>query len=385
MKTSKYLCYVWVFAVGIALILTYMKFVLYYKELSNTEENFIYIYTDSELPQGIVEECQKYQVGCEIWNIGKGEGLCGKGLIHTAVGYVVCAENGMLKELYLSRGNLSCAVSSGLAYALFGTEDIIGEKIEYQGTLYEVKKLIQDGMPMIFLNEGSMQLEDIEEDDPKKSKEDISGSKLSAAMVKGTKALSYHEIEKLFSDSDFKIDVNLLKWIVYTIVFFFFFCIMLLCCCQNKIWGSKKCFYFVTILIWYLYIKIFIFTNIEEFPVWSLPSKWSDLEGWGNLGEEVLKQISYVVHFKDYPIVCRYYQGLIKSILYLLLSLVLVYLFLKSSLRIRHFWAVHTAMAIIAFAVYVSCSDKDMKMMIYFLPCIAGSLIWKEACRDEPS
>ena len=144
MKNNQRLRYMVAFSFGIALILNYMRFISYYKELSNIDENFTYIYTDSVLSEGIVEECNKYQIDCEIWNIGKEEELCGKGLTHTAVGYVICAENGILKELYLNRGELSCVISSELAYLLFGTENIIGEKIEYRGKLYEVKKLIKN-------------------------------------------------------------------------------------------------------------------------------------------------------------------------------------------------------------------------------------------------
>ena len=419
MKNNQRLRYMVAFSFGIALILNYMRFISYYKELSNIDENFTYIYTDSVLSKGIVEECNKYQIDCEIWNIGKEEELCGKGLTHTAVGYVICAENGILKELYLNRGELSCVISSELAYLLFGTENIIGEKIEYRGKLYEVKKLIKNKMPIVFLNEESTQLKGENKDYPdengvkiienedysKNNKENILESKISLAMVKGIEALSYHEIENLFMDSDFIIDVNLLKWIVYIIIFFCFFCIMGFCFCQNKKWDSKpsscsacrpagrmaihameargfhsKWFYVVVMLIWFLYVRIFIFASIEDFPVWSLPGKWSDLEGWGKLGEEVLKQISYIIHFKDYPIIYTYYQGVIKSIFYLFLSLILVYLFFKSSLRLKYFWAVHIVITIIAFIVYVYCSDKDMKMLIYFVPCFIGSFICKDTC-----
>lgn len=378
MKNSKYLRYIGVFAVGIALILNYMRFISYYKELSNIDENFIYTYTDSELPEGIVEGCHKYQIDCEVWNIGKEEELCGEGLTHTADGFVICVENGILKELYLNKGGLSCVVSSELAYLLFGTENIIGEKIEYRGKLYEVKKLMQDRMPIVFLNEESTQLEDENEDYLKKNKENILESKITIAMVKGIEALGYHETETLFLDSDFIIDVNLLKWIVYIIIFFCFFCIMVFCFCQNKKRGYKKWFYLVVMLIWFLYVRIFIFASIGDFPVWSLPGKWSDINGWGKLGEEILKQISYVIHYKDYPVICRYYEGIIKSIFYLLLSLILVYLFFKSSLRLRHFFAVHIAITIIAFGVYIYCCDKGIKALIYFLPCFIGSFICKE-------
>lgn len=234
MKTSKYLCYVGVLVIGMALILNYMRFYVCYKELSNTDDSFIYIYTDSDLSEEIVEECQKYQIDCEIWKTG----------------------------------------------------------------------------------------EDENEDSSIKNKENILENKISIAMVKGIEALDYHETENLFLDSDFIIDVNLLKWMVYIIIFSAFFCIMVFYFCQNKKCGNTKWFYVVVMPICFLYVRIFIFVDIEDFPVWSLPEKWSDLEGWGKLGEEVLKQISYIIFFKDYPIICKYYEGVIKSIFYLILSLI---------------------------------------------------------------
>ena len=108
-------------------------------------------------------------------------------------------------------------------------------------------------MPIVFLNEESTQLKGENKDYPdengvkiienedysKNNKENILESKISLAMVKGIEALSYHEIENLFMDSDFIIDVNLLKWIVYIIIFFCFFCIIGFCFCQNKKWDSK--------------------------------------------------------------------------------------------------------------------------------------------------
>ena len=255
MNTRKYLYGAGVFALGMLLLLNYIRFISYYKGSSDTGENFIYIYTDSQLPPGIVEECHKSQIGCEVWKIGNVEELC--------------------------------AVSSQPAYSVFGTENMIGE--------------------------------------------------ISIAMVRGTGVFSYREMEHLFLDRDFIIDVNLLKWIMYIIIFGGFFCIMVLCLCHNKKWGNKKWLYFVILLIWSLYIKIFISASIEDFPVWSLPGKWSDIEGWRKLGGEVLKQISCIIHFKDYPIICRYYEGVIKSIFYLFLSLILMHLFFKSLLRLRHF------------------------------------------------
>lgn len=311
MKNGEYLRYMVVFAVGIALILNYMRFISNYKELSNIDENFTYIYTDSDLPDGIVEECRKYQVDCEIWNMEKEKKEYKEGLTLTAAGYVICAENGIIERI-------------------------------------------------LFLNEESTGLED--------GNADYSDGN-DVKMIEG---------ENLFLNSDFLIDVNLLKWMVYIIIFFCFFCIMVFCFCQNKKWGNKKWIYFVVMFIWFLYVRIFIFASIEDFPVWSLPGKWSDLEGWGKLGEEVLKQISFVFYFKDYPVICKYYEGVIKSIFYLFLSFILVYLFFKSSLRLRHFRAVHMVMTVIAFAVYVYCSDKEMKMLIYFLPCFIGSFIWND-------
>ncbi len=43
MKNNQRLRYMVAFSFGIALILNYMRFISYYKELSNIDENFTYI------------------------------------------------------------------------------------------------------------------------------------------------------------------------------------------------------------------------------------------------------------------------------------------------------------------------------------------------------
>lgn len=230
---GKYVRVVWLAVVGIFLTVTYMKFISCYKTLNDMDGNFLYIYTDSEISQDILEECHKYQTGCEIWNTGKADALQTEEMTHA-------------------------------------------NRIE---------------------------------------------GNIAIAEVQGIKALNYHEIETLFQDRDVTIDVNLLKWFVSMISFCCLFCIMVCYICRNKKWVGKKWFYILAVFLSFLYLKKIIFSKIADFPVWALPGKWSDLEGWGILGKEIHKQILCMVYFKEYPIVCAYYEGVSKTIFYLFLLL----------------------------------------------------------------
>ncbi len=189
---------------------------------------------------------------------------------------------------------------------------------------------------------------------------------LSIVKISDMKILNYHKIENLFLDSDIRIDVNLFKWIVYIFVGIFFLGIIIFCLCQSP----KSWKHIIVIFFWLLYIKLFVFTTTKQFPIWSLPGKWSDLEGWGNLWKAIQRQITYIIYFKDNPIINNYYQYFINGICYLFLILILFYLFLKTSLKVKNSQWLYIGITVITFLWYINYGVLDLKMVIYFFPCI---------------
>lgn len=155
---------------------------------------------------------------------------------------------------------------------------------------------------------------------------------LSISIVRGMKTLDYRKTEHLFQNSDVRIDVTLLKWLVYLMASFLFLAILTLFLMHFKKFCGTRWTYFFCLPLLLCYLKLEIFTDTTRFPVWILPGKWSDLEGFQALWENLLAQLSVISRFRDYPILCRYYQGLTGCPFYLVLCFLSLWVFLKSAL-----------------------------------------------------
>ena len=155
---------------------------------------------------------------------------------------------------------------------------------------------------------------------------------MAISIVRGMKTLDCRKTEHLFQNSDVRIDIILLKWLVYLIVFLFSLGILaLFLAYSQKICKARwTCFFCLSLFL--CYMKLGIFADTARFPVWALPGKWSDLEGFGDLWENLLAQLSAISHFRDYPVLCSYYQGLAGCPFYLVLCFLSFWAFLKNAL-----------------------------------------------------
>ena len=155
---------------------------------------------------------------------------------------------------------------------------------------------------------------------------------MAVSIVRGMKTLDYRKTEHLFQNSDVRIDIVLLKWLVYLIASFLFLGILALFFAYSKKFRKTRWTYFFGLSLFLCYMKLEIFADTARFPVWALPGKWSDLEGFGALWENLLAQLSAISHFRDYPILCRYYQGLAGCPFYLVFCFLSFWAFLKNAL-----------------------------------------------------
>lgn len=137
--------------------------------------------------------------------------------------------------------------------------------------------------------------------------------KFQAVLVYGMEALDAQRVETIFSDSDEKIDVNLLKWLSASAACACFLGLLLsvFCCYEKR--GCAKWVYGVTVLVWVFCIKCCILEGLPEFPVWSLPGSWSDFEGWGEFAKETGEQISCMIRFWDDTAVLKYWECVLKG------------------------------------------------------------------------
>lgn len=140
---------------------------------------------------------------------------------------------------------------------------------------------------------------------------------ISVVAVRGMEAFHYQEAERLFWDSDRKLDVDLLKWFIYGLAGSFFFWMLALFCCHIRKSGGPGWLLVIAFFTWLFFMKIVVFTDIGNFPVWHLPEKWSDMDGWHDLWEQALNQISYIIQWKDNALLSGYYEGVVQSMYHL--------------------------------------------------------------------
>ncbi len=161
---------------------------------------------------------------------------------------------------------------------------------------------------------------------------DLAQHGMALAILKGIGVFNWQETEYIFLDSEIRIDLNLLKWIVCSI--------MSVCCFGMAVFdlsrgsrGKNKSFSMLLAAFHCtFYIKLLQYGSLEV-PVWSLPGAWSDAEGWRELGEGVLKQMSCLIQYKNYPVICRYYEGIINSMFHLCFSFALSGILFKIALK----------------------------------------------------
>lgn len=308
----------------------FAKFYICAKEMAYWEEDFTYLYLEPIPGRGTAEENHKNQIRWESWNIGKKKELSAQGLSHRAYGYVIRVEGGRLGEWYLDQKKGSCVVSSYLAQLLFGTEKVAGKKIECQEGTYTIQAVAPYQKPIIFLNGKESQRKEALTALPEGSDANSNFEKggFSAVMVSGMNPFNYQKVENLFFGYETKVDIRLLKWIFcfFGVLFFAGTAIHILII--KKKHRIVKGVWFLVLLLGFCYSQVFEFLQIEAFPLWALPGKWSDFNGWKSLWESIGQQIAYIIRFQDYPIIDKYYHGIIKGIFHLFLSFSFLQIFL---------------------------------------------------------
>ncbi len=332
--------------------------------MESREENLAYLYYKTPVAEHPLAETARQQgIEYEIWTIEEGD-LQAHGLQHTASGHIAQIKGNAITTLRQDFGNQSCAVSSTLASSLFGSRQVIGKQMLYHGKPYTIMQVIPNHMPILFLGQNilaprsqtqadsalepqtapasepktkadsALEPQTAPASEPKTKADSALGSAswktLSIATVHNMQALDYKKTESLFQNSDAKIDINLLKWTVYLIVFLLFLGRM----ASFSTYIKKPLAKWAFLLLSLCFFKVALFPGLTGFPTWSLPGAWSNLEGWGALWETVFRQAIVILQFQDYPIVHNYFQALLSCPLYLIASLLFWGIFVKKSTHI---------------------------------------------------
>ena len=118
-----------------------------------------------------------------------------------------------------------------------------------------------------------------------------------AVAVRGITAFNYRDAQRIFSGSELELDVNLLKWAVCLVVMALWFSLLAVCFYFYKKRQASTWAYLLTIIACTLYLEAFIVPGTGKVPVWLLPGKWSDMEGWRELWASAGRQIWYLMQW----------------------------------------------------------------------------------------
>lgn len=317
-----YFKYVILVLAVIFFFVSFSKTIYHFKGLKYLEENITYIYNKPQRLEAHADQAQTLPINCEIWGISQNVEIHPSRPGHSVKGYVVYAAGNRILDMYLGVEKSACVLSSQLAISLFGSKNVIGEKILYEGKQYIVKGVINEVNHILFLN-------------PPGRDEKLSQVNNGIAMVREIGMLNYMSAENLFQDRDEKIDVDFMKWIIQLIIYIFLTWILLLIIKLIKYYGKRQWSYTIgAAVLWMIFIKIFVFQTYS-FPIRILPVKWSDFEGWGEVMDSVYRYFSNVIRYKDLPVIAVYYEGIYGCLYQMILTMVFLKLALYWCRRLR--------------------------------------------------
>lgn len=290
-------------------IVSLTKAVFSFKELKDLNENITYIYKNINKLEFSKDQLEKSEINYEIWLFNM-EGKIQSGLGRSVEAYTTYARGNQLLHMYLGLEKEACVLSSELAMNLFGSIDVMGEKITYEEKQYMVKGVIQEEGPVLFLNPLTRNL------NPE--------GEIGVAMTREMGLLQYTDAEHLFQNRDDKIDVDIMKWLVQLLLWMFMVWILLLLLHRVRKQGENNPLYkIVIIVLWIVFMKLFA-CQTYDFPIRVLPGTWSDFQGWRECTSSVIRQFSNIIRYKDILVIQSYYQGVFGCLYRLIFTGILV-------------------------------------------------------------
>ncbi|MGL6198568.1 MAG: ABC transporter permease [Lachnospiraceae bacterium] len=291
--------------IGMVCLLCFYHMIKCLNTLDGIAEEYLYIYQSQGAEEDLTAEAKRYEVSCRTWVLCENTEIAVAGLKRSSEGRVVYVYDNLIQEILTAEKEDTCVISTELADSLFGSANVIGQSIEYNGNQYTITGVTSENKPYIFLN-GEMAETGI-------------GNGISIVMIDGVDKMDYANIENVFNASDEKLDIDLLKWAVQV-----FFCIVFTVSLFGGIRRFRKrerWYSLIGLVIMSMGVFwIFIYKGYS-LPTWRLPAKCSDFEGWGDLFLSLKDQIEFIIKNYDLPVIESLLNGVIKSVMFLILTL----------------------------------------------------------------
>ncbi|KJJ68073.1 hypothetical protein [Clostridium sp. FS41] len=269
---------------------------------------------------------------------------------------------------YPARSDASgCAVSTGLAFSLWGSTNVIGVPVKAEGKQFYVRGIFEEEEPRLFLQ---AQVE---------SEEPLSNMQLTfTGPGAGERAGQY------LSSAGFPmgriLDLTLFAWVLGMILRFPAI-ILAFGILGRVIRHGKRRYRYPLLLAIYLLMAfgilagLWVCMDLPEFPSEFIPAMWSDFEFWENLFKEQGKNMVYWMaagpSFRDIELWISSFMAVLLSVCASAFTAAAAMLVsIRSYKRMIFYCAAYTlTLGLISFKI-ASAHNMTFCKAMYFLPCL---------------
>ena len=269
---------------------------------------------------------------------------------------------------YPARSDASgCAVSTGLAFSLWGSINVIGLPVKAEGKQFYVRGIFEEEEPRLFLQAQA------------ESKEPLSNMQLTfTGPGAGERAGQY------LSSAGFPegriLDLTLFAWVLGMILRLPAIILAIGILGRVNRHGKRLCRYPLLLAVYFLIAfgilaVLWFCMDLPEFPSEFVPTMWSDFEFWGNLFQEQGKNmVSWMAAgpaFRDMELWTSSFMAVLLSVCASAFTAAAAMLVsIRSYKRMMFYCAAYTlTLALISFKI-ASAHNMTFCKAMYLLPCL---------------
>lgn len=231
----------------------------------------------------------------------------------------VCGSTGLIVkgQILFADDTLGCLLDENSAYKLFGSTDVIGNKLilnEKEYTIRGIHQGVEDTMVIVA---------------DKDSKEIVNG------ITIDTNDASRTEIDEFINQYGFptmSVNNNIYYYIAnfFTALLPMIILMIVIITFIKEIFINRDKPILSIIYLSILAVFIFVFFKISNYsisiPLDILPNKWSDFDYWGQLIKEYMEKFKYLLYMKKYSMDIFYMSYMWKAIGFGIVSIILFFI-----------------------------------------------------------
>lgn len=290
---------------------------------------------------------------------------------NTNVIYVYGDLEGFIKTPVLFEDDIDgCLIDEDTSYELFGSEDVVGRKININERTVIVRGIQKESKNTIIVRELDTSKEKFDSISLIIPDKEILEDKNQGNVNEYVNSfIMKYDLNKLFVDSNMYGNIANLGMIFFIIIIIFYGLENVF----RKInkYKNKPVLKCITILESIIYIWImkniaFIFLKI---PVEIIPNKWSNFERWSEIIDDYQKEISYFICSKKYSVDILRNEAMLKATLYLALA-IFIFMLCKKYIKIINIKELFLLICILSICSFITVIIADKSMLNCNYICI---------------